>query len=363
MRTTEDIGAIARQFQIEGQLAGAVPIGSGHIHDSYRVTLEGESGWSDFVLQRINTRVFTRPADLMENVVRITSHMDSSLASGSGAARRALHLVPARNGTFAHIDPDGSWWRIFAFIPGARAHEAVTPEQARQVAHAIGQFQLQMASLGEPRLHDTIPDFHNTPLRLDFLKRAIDADVVARRQSARAEIEFALERREVSSLLVDAGLPERIVHNDAKSGNVLLDDLTGEAVCVIDLDTVMSGLAVHDFGDMVRSMTSPAPEDEHDLSRVYMQFDYYEAMLHGYVSAAASLLTGDEIRMLPDAGKVITYENGLRFLADYLTGDTYYKTAYPEQNLHRCRTQFALVRSIEEQEPRMRNALRRFLQV
>jgi len=361
MTTPGDIGAIAREFQIEGQLAGVVPIGSGHIHDSYRVTFADERGSNEFVLQRINTRVFTRPAELMDNVVRITSHLVTSLAFESEAAGRALHLVPARSAEFACLDRDGSWWRIFEFIPGARAHEAVTPEQARQVAHAIGRFQLQMASMNGPRLHDTIPDFHNTPLRLESLERTIAADAAGRRQSALSEIDFALKRREVSTLLNNAGLPERIVHNDAKSSNVLLDDVTGDAVCVIDLDTVMPGLSVHDFGDMVRSMTGPAPEDEPDTSRVLMQFDYYEALLHGYVSAAAPLLTRDEIRMLPGAGKVITYENGLRFLADYLAGDTYYKTTYPEQNLHRCRTQFALVRSIEEQEPRMRDALRRFL--
>jgi Ser/Thr protein kinase RdoA (MazF antagonist) len=361
MRTIQEVGAIAREFQWEGQLAGAVPIGSGHIHDSFRITIESAQGSSEFVLQRINTRVFTRPAELMDNAVRITSHLSCAIDSESDAARRALRLVPARNGTFAHVDENGSWWRMFVFIPGACAHDAVTPAQAWQVAHAIGQFQLQMATMNGPRLHDTIPGFHDTPQRFKALENAIAADVAGRRKSVLTDIDFALQRREVSSLLQQAALPERIVHNDAKSTNVLLDDCTGDAVCVIDLDTVMPGLSVHDFGDMVRSMTSPAPEDEQDLSRVHMQFDYYHALLEGYVTAAAPLLTPDEIRMLPDAGKLITYENGLRFLADYLSGDVYYKTNYPEQNLRRCRTQFALVRSIEEQEHRMREALRRFL--
>lgn len=361
MKDTRDIGAVAREFHVAGKFVRAVPIGSGHIHDSYRVTFDSAQGPTDFVLQRINTRVFTRPAELMQNIVRITSHLSSRREQEDGSARRALQLVPARQGGFVFIDEAGSWWRMFTFIPDANALETVTPEQARQVAHGIGRFQLEMATLRGPRLFDTIPDFHNTPLRFEAFRQAVAVDAADRRRTAVEEIEFALANKVLCSLLTDANLPERIVHNDAKSSNVLLEVTTGKAVCVIDLDTVMPGLAVHDFGDMIRSMTSPSPEDEQDISRVFMRFELYQALLEGYATAASPLLTKEEIRMLPSAGKTITYENGLRFLADYLAGDTYYKTSYPEHNLHRCRTQFKLVRSINEQEARMNEALEPFL--
>jgi Ser/Thr protein kinase RdoA (MazF antagonist) len=226
-------------------------------------------------------------------------------------------------------------------------------EQAFQAARAFGRFQEQLASLPAPRLLDTIPDFHNTPKRFKALEEAIAADAAGRAAMAKPEIEFALAHQSMASVLLDANLPERVTHNDTKFNNVMLDDTTGEAICVIDLDTAMPGLAPYDFGDMVRATTSPALEDERDLSKVTMQFPMFEALVRGYLSSAGGFLTKAEKDLLAFSGKLITFEIGIRFLTDYLAGDTYFKVHREGHNLDRCRTQFKLVESIEEQEERM----------
>jgi hypothetical protein len=228
-----------------------------------------------------------------------------------------------------------------------------SPQQAYEAARAFGRFQALVADLLAPRLHDTIPDFHHTPKRFAALDAAIHADKANRAQPAKSEIEFSRQRIAITGSLLAAGLPERITHNDTKFNNVMLDDQTGEAVCVVDLDTVMPGLALYDFGDMVRTTTSPAAEDERDLSKVTMQFPMFEALVRGYLSSAGEFLTPGEIRQLAFAGKLITFEIGIRFLTDYLTGDTYFKVHRPDHNLDRCRAQFRLVESIEQQEEEM----------
>jgi hypothetical protein len=208
-----------------------------------------------------------------------------------------------------------------------------------------------------PRLHETIPDFHHTPKRFAALQRAIAADVKGRAKLAQPEIDFALAHESMAGVLIEASLhtdlPERITHNDTKFNNLLLDDATGESLCVVDLDTVMPGLVLYDFGDMVRTTTSPAAEDEQDLSKVTMQFPLFEALVRGYLSAAGGFLTETEKKFLAFSGKLITFEVGIRFLADYLAGDTYFKIHREGHNLDRCRTQFKLVESIEVQEEKM----------
>jgi len=230
---------------------------------------------------------------------------------------------------------------------------------------AYGHFQSLLSDLpppppGEGRrrsLHETIPGFHDTPRRFEAFRSAIADDVLGRASSASAEIEFALSRERDSSVLVDAlrrgAIPERVVHNDAKMGNVLLDDDTGAGVCVVDLDTVMPGTVLYDFGDLVRTCTSPAPEDETDLSRVRMRFEMFEALVDGYLESTRDFLTDAERSMMPLSGRLITLEIGLRFLTDYLGGDGYFKVDRPGHNLDRARAQFRLVESIEEQMPEM----------
>jgi aminoglycoside phosphotransferase (APT) family kinase protein len=250
-----------------------------------------------------------------------------------------------------HRDEGGNYWRAYIFIEQARTYDAVeSPGQAFQAAKAFGQFQKLLADLPAPCLHDTIPDFHHTPKRLAALEQVILKDALNRAMTAQAEINFVLSRKAMCGTLIAAQLPERVTHNDTKFNNVMLDDATGEGICVIDLDTVMPGVALYDFGDMVRTTTSPANEDERDLAKVTLQFPMFEALARGYLSAAGEFLTSAEKKYLAFSGKLITFEIGVRFLTDYLSGDTYFKVHRAGHNLDRCRTQLKLVESIEQQE-------------
>ncbi len=285
----------------------------------------------------------------MENIERVTTHLEKKLRS-VGGGRRVLTLVRARDGRAWRLDEDGGCWRMYEFIDGARSYDVVeTAAQAYEAARAFGEFQGMLADLPAPRLHDSIPGFHSTPKRLRALKRAIESDALGRAEGAEREISFALERESVTRILVEAGLPERVTHNDTKINNVLLDEQTGKGVCVIDLETVMPGLAPFDFGDMVRTMSCRAAEDERDLSLVRMEMGMFEALARGYLSAAGGFLTDAEKLILAEAGRVITLEQGIRFLTDYLEGDTYFKVRRAEQNMDRARAQFRLVESLEGQ--------------
>ena len=351
MSLEDKVGAIARQFQVRGDFQCAAPFGSGHINDTFRVTMDDGR---PFILQRINTGIFRNPVALMENIQRVTTHLAARTADQPDRERRVLGLIPAHGGQGWHVDADGGYWRAYIYVDRARSYDSVErPGQALQAGKAFGLFQGLLADMPSPRLHDTIPDFHHTPKRFAALERAIEADVANRAALAKPEIEFALSRRSMTGVLLDAGLPERVTHNDTKLNNVLLDDDTGEGICVIDLDTVMPGLAAFDFGDMVRTTTSPAAEDERDLSKVAMQFPMFEALVRGYLSTAGDFLTKAEKQLLAFSGKLITFEIGIRFLTDFLSGDTYFKVHREGHNLDRCRTQFKLVESIERQEERM----------
>jgi Ser/Thr protein kinase RdoA (MazF antagonist) len=354
MNKLQEVGAVARQFQISGEFCSARPYGSGHINDTYRVVFEQAGAKTRYIAQRINTGIFRNPAALMENIQRVTSHLAAQSAREPESERRALTLILARDRQAWHVDAEGNYWRVYRFIEGARTYDAVeSAEQAYQAAKAFGRFQQMLANLPAPRLHETIADFHHTPKRFLALEQAISADVAGRAKLAGGEIEFAVARKSMASVLLDANLPERVTHNDTKFSNVLLDDATGEGICVVDLDTVMPGVALYDFGDMVRTTTSPAVEDERDLSKVTMQFEMFDALVRGYLQSAGGFLTKAEKRHLAFSGKLITFEQGIRFLTDYLAGDTYYKVQREGQNLDRCRTQFKLIESIEEQEERM----------
>ncbi len=353
--TSEQHNVIAAvsQFEIAGEFLGAIPYGSGHINDSYCVVFLQAGVKVRYIVQRINQTIFKNPTALMENIQRVTSHIAAKVSEDVGCSQQVLTLIPERYGRAWHIDGEGNYWRAFHFIEGARTYDAVeSVEQAFQAAKAFGQFQKLLVDLPEPRLHDTIPDFHHTPKRFKALEQAIAIDVVDRAFVAKPEIEFALARQSIVNVLQDASLPERITHNDTKFNNVMLDNTTGKGICVIDLDTVMPGLAPNDFGDMVRTTTSPAEEDERNLSKVTMQFSMFEALVRGYITSA-DFLTKAEKQHLVLSSKLITFEQGIRFLTDYLSGDAYYKVRYDDHNLDRCRTQFKLVESIEQQEERM----------
>ena len=359
MSGAPDLGAIARRFQLEGKFVRAVPYGSGHINDTYCALFDCGGASSRCILQRINSRVFRHPAAVIQNMERVTAHLAARMTGEPDRERHVLALIPERDGRAWHVDEAGSYWRALRFIENAHSHDEIESEQqAFAAARAFGQFQQMLIDLPAPRLQDTIPDFHHTPKRFAALEEAIAQDAAGRVQNAESEIAFAVGRRAIITTLLSAGLPERVTHNDTKFNNVLLDDQTGEALCVIDLDTVMPGLAPCDFGDMVRTMTCPAREDEQDLSRVSVQFPLFAAVARGYLSTAGAFLTALEKELLVFAGKLICFEQGVRFLTDYLAGDTYYKVHRPGQNLDRCRAQFKLVASIETQEAAMERLVR-----
>lgn len=358
-----DIPAIAANFEIFGEFHDYEPFGNGHINDTYAASYVQGGAIIRYIHQRVNHKIFKNPAAQMENIQRVTSHMRAKLPAKLRlrATREILTVVPARGGKPFYTDKDGNFWRTYVLIEGARSIDvAGDPGQAYEAARAYGKFQRQLVDFPPPRLHDIIPDFHHTPKRVHALEVAIRENAAGRAKKSAREIEFALKRKPDASRLIElmhaGAMPERIVHNDTKLNNVLLDDKTGEGICVVDLDTVMPGLALYDFGDMVRSTTSPAAEDERDLKKVFMRMEMFEALLRGYLDEAGAFLTDAEKKNLAFAGRLITFEIGCRFLADHLNGDVYFKVHREGHNLDRARTQFKLVASMEEQDAEM-NAL------
>jgi Ser/Thr protein kinase RdoA (MazF antagonist) len=350
-----DVAEVGRHFDIAGHYEGSAPCGSGHINDTYAATYREGDTLHHVVHQRINHAIFRDPAAMMDNIARVTRHVQARLERepGSDPARENMILVPTREGAFYHVDVSGHYWRTYRLIEGARSFDTISsPEQAYQAARAFGRFQERLSDLGGPRLHETIPAFHHTPLRYEAFATARMRDVQGRAMEATAEIAFAERHQKLAHVLLDLheqGLaPERVTHNDTKINNVLLDEKTGRGLCVIDLDTVMPGLSLYDFGDLVRTATCSAAEDERDLSLVILQLPLFEALVRGYLETAGATLTQAEIEHLPEAGMLITYETGLRFLTDHLAGDTYFKIHRPGHNLDRCRTQFALVAQLKK---------------
>ncbi|CAN5435570.1 phosphotransferase [soil metagenome] len=356
-----DLASVVKAFALHGAYLEALPYGSGHINDTFAVAISQSGTRVRYIFQRINQRIFTQPAALMENIQRVTEAARSELSSRAGVVdvtRRTLQVIPARDGKPYHRDEEGAYWRCYPFIEGARTYDIIQNSgQAYQAARAFGEFQALAARLEGPRLHETISAFHDTRSRFEKLRAAVKADPKDRLKEVSAEWDFVQQREKVVDVLLDLAargdLPERVTHNDTKLNNVMIDDTTGEGICVIDLDTVMPGLALYDFGDMVRTATSPAAEDEKNVSLVQMQMPMFEALARGYLSSAGGFLTPVERVYLPFSGKLIALEIGIRFLTDYLEGDTYFKIKRPEHNLDRTRTQLALVKSIEEQEAAM----------
>jgi hypothetical protein len=356
--------AICEQFRIYGDYIVGVPFGCGHINDTYQITYDQGGIRLHYALQRINHNVFKHPTKVMDNMARVTRHLLAKIhALNMETRKRTIRLLETREGLPYVVDAEGYHWRAYIFIENARTYDILESEdQAYRAARTFGQFQCDLVDLPGGRLHETIPDFHHTPKRIDALERAVKADRCGRAKKVAREVDFVMERREEAGLLIklnsEGQLPERITHNDTKLNNVLIDDFSGEGICVIDLDTVMPGLALYDFGDMVRSGTSPAAEDEQDLTKVFMQFNMFEALLRGYLDGAGNFLTPVERELLPFSGKLITLEIGTRFLADFIEGDIYFKTGREAHNLDRARAQFKLVESIEAQFDRMHELLK-----
>ena len=353
----DDIRKIVDPFCIRGTLLEARNFGSGHINDTLVVTYEEGGRQLRYILQRINHQIFKDVPQLMENITRVTSHM--ALKNTGPDSRHALTLLKSADGLSYHQTPMGEFWRVYLFIEGARTYDSVEdPRQAYQVARAFGQFQQALADLRGDRLHETIPHFHDTPRRLENLRRAAAEDVIGRKSEVLAELDFIFQRGHEATRLLDllvAGqIPERVTHNDTKLNNVMIDDVTGEGICVIDLDTVMPGLSLYDFGDLVRSCVTTAAEDETDPAKIDVSLPVFEAIVQGYIAGVGDILTEAEWDHLVFAGRLMTYEVGMRFLTDYLQGDIYFKTQHSKHNLERARNQLCLVDRIESAEGAMR---------
>jgi len=365
----EQILSVLDSFALAGSMTGFTQWMGGHINQTYVVKMQEHGVGESYVLQRINGRVFRNIPVLMDNAIRVSEHAIDKLAAnganGEAVRRGAIRFLRTRDGTPFCPDPSGDAWRLYPCIERADAKlTADTPTEAYEAALAFGRFQHLLADLPGARLQETIPGFHDTRLRYAQLDNAARTDAVGRTAAMRAELQACFSRTAAATVLQcaceDGAFPERTVHNDAKLSNVLLDSDTRKAVCVIDLDTVMPGLALHDFGDLVRSICNPADEAEPDTSKIEIRLPFFEALVAGYLDAAGDMLTAAEVELLPESGWVMTLELATRFLADYLNGDHYFRIKYPEHNLVRTRSQLALAQRLEEAQPAMREIVRRY---
>lgn len=343
------------QFAIDGRVIEKSPYGNGHINDTFLLIFETPQGEKKrYILQRMNHSIFKNPPLLMENMTNVTRYLRKIiLASGGDPDRETLNVVKTRTGGNYYQDTSHNYWRVFLFIEQTICLEKV--ESARDFydsAAAFGNFQKMLADYPADTLHETIPNFHNTPSRFRDFRRALDEDKLGRAAMAEKEIAFALEREAQTTALTDllkAGeLPLRVTHNDTKLNNILFDADTKKALCIIDLDTVMPGLSLYDFGDSIRFGASTGAEDEQDLDKVELDLSLFEAFTKGYLEGCDGSLTEKEIEMLPMGAKMMTFECGLRFLADFLEGDVYFKIHRENHNLDRARTQFKLVADMEK---------------
>ncbi|MEE0800523.1 MAG: aminoglycoside phosphotransferase family protein [Gemmiger sp.] len=344
---------VLQAFAFPGTVTDCSRYGEGHINDTFAVKVSTPDGERRYILQRINTDTFKDPAGLMENIVGVTQYLRRIIeANGGDPLRETLNFLPDRTGRSYYTDSMGGAWRLCLFVEGTVCLQQVeNAGMFKLVGEAFGNFQNQLAEYPAATLHETIAHFHDTPSRYRAFEDAVSADPLGRAAGAAEEIAFVRARREdchVLTDLLDAGkLPLRVTHNDTKMNNVLLDAKTGKGLCVIDLDTVMPGLAAYDFGDTIRFGANDCAEDEPDQSKVHFSLPLFNAFTEGFVGTAKAL-TETEKRTLPWGARLMTLECGMRFLTDYLVGDTYFHISRPAQNLDRARTQFTLVRQMEE---------------
>ncbi|MCM1292035.1 MAG: aminoglycoside phosphotransferase family protein [Bacteroides sp.] len=353
----DSLQKIVEEFAIRGNVSQIKPLGNGLINDTYIVRTEGDT--PDYVLQRINHHIFTDVDALQRNILAVTSHIRRKLqqAGADDIDRRVLTFIPLKSNDAVTYYFDGeNYWRVMLFIPDADTFEAVTPEYARFAGKAFGEFQSMLVDIPDT-LTETIPDFHNMEFRLQQLREAIDADAAGRLASVRDIADDLLRRADemtkAERLHREGLLPKRICHCDTKVNNMMFDR-EGRVLCVIDLDTVMPSYVFSDYGDFLRTGANTGAEDDPDLSRVSFNMDIFRAFTEGYLAGAGQFLTEIEIENLPYAAALFPYMQAVRFFADYLNGDTYYKTNYPDHNLVRTRAQIKLLESVEEAMPQMK---------
>lgn len=355
-----DLRKVLFKFNID---VNAVPYGEGHINDTYFAQVEGDR----YILQRINTNVFREPERVMENIVAITKHLRGKIVDrGGDPNRETLTFVKTIDkNTFCRAE-DGNYFRMYRFVEDTVSYQSVkNAELFYNSAKAFGRFQNDLADFPAEELFETIPNFHDTRIRFDNLLKAIEENSACRKDEVGAEIEFALSRQKYTGVVVDAiaagEVPLRVTHNDTKLNNVLFDKRTDEGICVIDLDTVMPGSLLYDFGDSIRFGASTAAEDEKDLDKVQCDLTLFEAFTKGFLEELKGVITPKEVELLAFSAILMTYECGIRFLTDYLNGDTYFKIHYPTQNLDRCRTQFKLVADMEKKMEQMNEIVKKYV--
>ena len=356
-------------FGFGPQCSYVKPFGEGHINETYAVYMPGQDGKEVplYVLQRININVFKNPDQVMDNIFGVTEYLRNIIRQeGGDLDRETLSYIKTKDGESYFEDDNGQPWRCLHYVPNSVCYQQVErPEQFYQSALSFGHFLKQLGEYPAESLYETIPQFHDTRKRFRDFVEAERKDVKNRARVCRSEIDFVLAREKDCGTLMeqleDGVLPLRVTHNDTKLNNILFDKDTEEGLCIIDLDTIMPGLAANDFGDSIRFGASTAEEDEQDLEKVHFDIDLYEIYVKGYLEMAKEVLTPAEIESLPWGARLMTLECGMRFLADFLQGDVYFKTAYPEHNLVRARTQFRLVKEMEEQFDKMKDVLKKYI--
>lgn len=345
---------IIEAFPFNGELTSIESTDTGLINSTYMLTFSDGNQDFQYVLQKINTNVFKKPDELMSNIMNVTGFLRNKInLSGGNAARETLTFLYTKDNSPYYLDENGGCWRSYIYISKCYTCDKIDSEvKAFRSGKAFGKFQRMLSDYPAANLFETIPHFHDTPSRYSDLKNAVDENLSGRLQKIQAELSFALDREKDASKLVDLAaegkIPMRVTHNDTKINNVLFDSITNEAICVIDLDTIMPGLSLYDFGDSIRSGAVTSDENEQDLNKYGLDINLFKSYTEGFLSEAGHALNEEEIANLAFSAKLMTLECGVRFLTDYLNGDTYFKTEYPEHNLVRCRTQFKLVEDIEK---------------
>lgn len=353
---------ILPHFCFEGVYESAEELHSGNINTTYHLLYRDGERLNQYILQNINTYVFRDPHAVMDNIEKITRHLRRRLkADGVDTSRRVLKIIPTHEGDNLHVS--GGYWRAYRYIDNATGYDAVTrPKQFEEAGRAFGEFQKLLCDFPAQDLHVTIPDFHNTTKRFYKFVQAVSDDKVGRVAALEPEIEFMFERRRAMGTIVrelDSGrLPLRVTHNDTKINNVMIDNETDRALCVIDLDTVMPGSALYDYGDAIRFGASTAAEDEPDLSKISLDMDKFALFTRGFLSEVDGFLTPHEIELLPLGMKVITCELAMRFLTDYIEGDMYFKVKSPTHNLTRARAQMKLLEDMEAKTEKLERFIR-----
>lgn len=356
-----------RHFLPEEQILELRPFGTGHINDTYEVTVADEAGRKNLVLQRINHEIFKHPEEVMENILRVTSHLREKIAAAGGDCdRETLVVICAKDGKPYYRDENGNYFRMNKKIQRAVCYDEVrNPQDFYESAVAFGHFQSMLADFPADQLHETIPGFHDTRARFARFCQVVEEDRLGRAAEMVEEIRFVKERKRLTEILgsmqVAGQLPLRVTHNDTKLNNVMLDEETGKAVCVIDLDTVMPGLAVNDFGDSIRFGASTGAEDEVDLDQIFCSMELFDIYTRGFVEGCDGRLTQAELKALPLGAIVMTLECGMRFLTDYLEGDVYFKIHREGHNRDRCRTQFKLVKDMEDKWEEMQRIVAKYM--